>query len=90
MDFYKRAEELKNMLKMLASMRDDDRLLDYIEMIDLEEMNDFSLFVYIGSLTQYFSQLKFFSEEEISALQLYDSSLVSIDVWRRIKYNWAD
>ena len=90
MDFYKRAEELKDMLRELATMRDDERLLDYVEMIDLEEMNDFSLFVYIGALTQYFSQLKFFSEEEISALQLYDSSLVSIDVWRRIKYEWAD
>jgi len=89
MDFYERAEELKNMLRELATMRDDERLKDYVELVDPAEMEDFSLFVYIGALTQYFSSLQFFSEEEINALGL-NNPLFDLDGWRRIKYNWAD
>ena len=89
MDFYERAKELKNMLRELATMRDDERLKDYVELVDPEEMEDFPLEVFIGALTQYFSSLQFFSEEEIDALGLY-SPLFDLDGWRRIKYNWAD
>lgn len=89
MDFYERAEELKNMLRELATMRDDERLKDYLELVDPAEMEDFSLFVYIGALTQYFSSLQFFSEEEINALGL-NNLLFDNDGWRRIKYKWAD
>jgi len=52
-------------------------------------MEEFSLIVYIGTLTKYFSSLQFFSEEEIHALGLYNP-LFDLDGWRRIKYNWAD
>jgi len=89
MDFYKRAKELKNMLRELATMRDDERLKDYAEQVDPAEMEEFSLIVYIGTLTKYFSSLQFFSEEEIHALGLYNP-LFDLDGWRRIKYNWAD
>jgi len=89
MDFYERAEELKNMLRELATMRDDERLKDYVELVDPAEMEDFSLFVYIGALTQYFSSLQFFSEEEINALGL-NNLLLDNDGWRQIKYKWAD
>ena len=89
MDFYERAKELKNMLRELATMRDDELLKDYVELVDPAEMEEFSLFVYIGALTQYFSSLQLFSEEEIDALGLYNP-LFNNGGWRRIKYNWAD
>ena len=89
MDFYERAKELKNMLRELATMRDDELLKNYVEFVDPAEMEEFSLSVFIGGLEQYFSSLQFFSEEEIDALGLYNP-LFDLDGWRRIKYNWAD
>jgi hypothetical protein len=88
MDFHKRANELHWMLTSIAKIREDERLLEYIESIDVYAMDEFSLFIFIGSLNQYFSDLSQFSEYEIELLHL--DYPVNNSSWRRIKLAWAE
>lgn len=88
MDYLERAKFLLGCLEKLAELRQDAELNEYIETLKVEEMNKFSLIIFIGTLTTYFSELSYFTKEEIEELGLVDD--LDPLMWRHIKYEWAN
>lgn len=90
MDYLKRALELRDMIKKLASMRNDEELVRDLNQINFESLSTKGLMLYIFTMDAYFSDLDSFTLEEIQELNLIRQFEGPISAWRRIKYEWAD